>query len=73
MKLSQKRAISYSIYRKQKHNQYCFLLWKNLLSEFKESKYRTMTWFIKSKGLEKEYNEALFYYGHNLENLPIKY
>lgn len=58
---------------KKKYNQYCFLVWKNLLNEFYDSKYKSKTWFIKSKGLESEYNQALYYYGNNLENLPRKY
>lgn len=72
MKLSQKRAISYALYRKRKHNQYCFLVWKDLFAEYENSKYKTMTWFIKSKGLESEYYQAIRYYNNNLENLPRK-
>ena len=72
MKLSQKLAISYAISEKKRHNQYCFLVWKDLYHEFENSNYKSMIWFIRNKGLENEYNQAIHYYNNNLENLPRK-
>lgn len=72
MTIRQKRAIYYSIREREEKNRYCFLLWKDLLNEFENSKYKSKLWFIRSKGLESEYNQACYYYGNKLENLPRK-
>ena len=50
MKLSQKRAISYAISKSNKMKQTKFLLSNGLYEEFENSRYKTMTWFLKSKG-----------------------
>lgn len=71
MTTSQKRAIWYRMRDKENHNRECYLIWKNLLEEYKMSRYKSMLWFIKSKGLASEYYQACYYYG-NLENLPCK-
>lgn len=72
MTISQKRAIWYKERQKELHNQECFLIWKNLYSDFQQSKYKNMTWYIKAQGLYREYIQACYYYGNNLENLPRK-
>lgn len=51
MKVAQKRAIWYSIRRKQLERQEEYLREHDLIQEFKESKYKNMTWFLKSKGI----------------------
>lgn len=53
MKLSQKIAISYAIRARQLREQEKFLRENNLYEDFKQSKYKSMTWYInnlKSKG-----------------------
>lgn len=72
MTVSQKRAIGYTIRERERKNQEYFLVWKNLLDDFKSSRYKSMLWYIKSKGLNREYNQACYYYGNRLENLPRK-
>lgn len=69
MTTSQKRAIWYKERQKELHNQECYLIWKDLMNEYQMSRYKSMLWFIKSKGLASEYYQACYYYG-NLENLP---
>ena len=44
MKLSQKRAIWYSIRNKQIEAQKEYLLTHNMMNEFKQSNYKSMTW-----------------------------
>lgn len=51
MKIAQKRAIWYSMRKKQIEKQEEYLRSHDLMEEFKESKYKTMTWFLKSKGV----------------------
>ena len=51
MTVSQKRAIWYSIRNKQIEAQKEYLLTHNMMNEFKQSKYKSMTWFLKSKGI----------------------
>lgn len=70
MTTSQKRAIWYAMRRKELENQEIYLKWKGLYDEFEQSKYKSMTWFIKSKGLVREYNTALFFNNMDLRNLP---
>lgn len=70
MTTKQKLAIWYRMRQKELHNQECFLIWKNLLDEYRASRYKSMLWFIKSKGLAQEYYQALRCYNNNLENLP---
>lgn len=72
MTTKQKLAIWYRMRQKEIHKQKCFLIWKNLLDEYETSRYKSMLWFIKSKGLAQEYYQACYYYGDNLENLPRK-
>ena len=58
MTTSQKRAIWYRMREKEIHNQEYFLIWKDLMHEFEMSRYKSMIWFIKSKGLAQEYYDA---------------
>ena len=51
MKVAQKRTIWYAMRKKQIEKQEEYLKSHNLMGEFKESKYKTMTWFLKSKGI----------------------
>ena len=46
MKLSQKRAISYAIRARQLKEQEKLLREKNLYDDYKQSKYKSMTWYI---------------------------
>lgn len=51
MNVAQKRAIWYSIRKKQLEKQEDYIKSHGLVNEFKESKYKSMTWFLKSKGI----------------------
>lgn len=51
MNKSQLNAISYAIMERKKREQMKVLEENNLMEEFKKSKYKTMTWFLTSKGL----------------------
>ena len=51
MTVSQKRAIWYTVRKKQLEAQKGYLLTHNLMDEFKQSNYKSMTWFLKSKGI----------------------
>ncbi|MBR5202894.1 MAG: hypothetical protein IKW45_06485 [Clostridia bacterium] len=50
MKLSQKRAIAYAVSKRNRAKQMKFLFENDLHEEFQQSKYKTMLWFLKSKG-----------------------
>ena len=50
MKLSQKRAIAYAVTKRAHAKQMRFLFENDLYEEFQKSKYKTMLWFLKSKG-----------------------
>lgn len=50
MKKNQLRAIWYTERKRQLARQEKWLRENNLLEEFKKSKYKTMTWFIRSTG-----------------------
>lgn len=52
MKLSQKRAISYAITKRAHDKQLRYITANGLYDEFKNSKYKTMLGFLKSKGLK---------------------
>ena len=51
MKLTQKRAIWYTLRKKQLEEQRNYLFEHNMMKEFEKSKYKTMTWFLKLKGI----------------------
>ena len=51
MTVSQKRAIWYAIRKKQLEAQKEYLITHNMINEFKHSNYKSMTWFLKSKGI----------------------
>lgn len=51
MTTKQKRAIYYSIRRRQLARQKDYIDTHNLQEEFKQSSYKTMTLFLKSKGV----------------------
>lgn len=57
MTVSQKRAIGYKIRQKERQMQYSFLMIKGLLAVYNNSRYKSMIWFIRSKGLEEEYEK----------------
>lgn len=51
MKLSQKRAIWYKNQKRKVAAQRKYIEENNLVDEFKTSGYKTMTWFLISKGI----------------------
>lgn len=55
MTVSQKRAIWYKIRDKERQMYLSFLMNKQLLADFNDSRYKSMIWFIRSRGLEEEY------------------
>lgn len=63
MTISQKRAIWYKLRKREVETRFYYLNYKKLMEEFEGSGYKNAIWFIRSKGLEKEYN-AFCYYNH---------
>lgn len=51
MQKRQLNAISYAIRRRQLERQTAYIKDNGLEQEYKESKYKSMTWFLKSKGV----------------------
>lgn len=51
MNISQKRAIWYKNQNRKVVAQRKYIEENNLMDEFNESGYKTMTWFLKSKGV----------------------
>lgn len=72
MTIKQKRAIGYHIRQKEEENRTYFLIWKDLLEDFENSKYKLKIWYIRNKGIYQEYVSACHYYNNNLKNLPRK-
>ena len=51
MTISQKRAIGYAIRRKENEAREKYLKENDLFGEFKNSNYKSMLWFLRSKGI----------------------
>lgn len=51
MTLKQKRAISYAIYERKRKRQDEYIKHNGLTDDFKNSKYKSVTWFLKAKGV----------------------
>lgn len=47
----QLNAISYAITKRMREKQEKYIVENGLEAEYKASKYKTMTWFLKSKGV----------------------
>lgn len=54
MKLQQKQRISYPISKGRLISQLTLILENGLYEEFMHAGYKTMTWFLKSKGFTKK-------------------
>lgn len=51
MTISQKRAISYKINQIKRQKQEQYILTHGLAGDFHKSGYKSMTWYLKSKGV----------------------
>lgn len=63
MTVSQKRAIWYKMRKREVETRFYYLNYKGLMDEYEDSCYKNAIWFIRSKGLEREYN-AFCHYNH---------
>lgn len=61
MKVSQKRAIWYKLRKREVETRFYYLNFKGLMDDFENSGYKNAIWYIRSKGLEKDYNAFCYY------------